>query len=77
MTLAEMARLCAASHMMAPPLAATEPRAFRIDSRAVEPGDLFLAIPGERVDGHQFVGEALQRGAVAALVMVTALRRRP
>lgn len=69
MTLAEMARLCAASHMMAPPLAATEPRAFRIDSRAVEPGDLFLAIPGERVDGHQFVGEALQRGAVAALVM--------
>lgn len=69
MTLAEMARLCAASHMMAPALAATEPRAFQIDSRAVEPGDLFLAIPGERVDGHQFIGEALQRGAVAALVM--------
>jgi UDP-N-acetylmuramoyl-tripeptide--D-alanyl-D-alanine ligase len=69
MTLAEIARLCAASHMMAPSLAATEPRAFQIDSRAIEPGDLFLAIPGERVDGHQFLGEAWQRGAVAALVV--------
>ncbi len=39
-----------------------------VDSRAAGPGDLFVAVPGERVDGHAFVGEALARGAVAALV---------
>lgn len=38
------------------------------DSREVEPGDLFVALPGERVDGHDFVAAAFQRGAVAALV---------
>lgn len=39
-----------------------------IDSRAVQPGDLFAALPGERVDGHDFVAAALQAGAAAALV---------
>ena len=39
-----------------------------IDSREVEPGDLFVALPGERTDGHQFVGAAFKQGAVAALV---------
>lgn len=39
-----------------------------IDSRAIEPGDLFVALPGERVDGHDFVAGALARGAAAALV---------
>jgi len=39
-----------------------------IDSRAVRPGDLFVALPGERVDGHEFVVEAAHRGAAAALV---------
>ncbi|MGE5236489.1 MAG: UDP-N-acetylmuramoyl-tripeptide--D-alanyl-D-alanine ligase [Acidobacteriota bacterium] len=39
-----------------------------IDSRAVRPGDLFVAIPGERVDGHDFLAEAAARGAAAALV---------
>lgn len=38
------------------------------DSRDVIPGSLFIALPGERVDGHHFVPEALKRGAVAALV---------
>jgi len=38
------------------------------DSRAAVPGSLFVALPGERVDGHEFVGEAMARGAVAALV---------
>lgn len=37
------------------------------DSRAVRSGDLFVAIPGVRVDGHRFVAEAFHRGAVAAL----------
>ncbi|TVS10247.1 MAG: UDP-N-acetylmuramoyl-tripeptide--D-alanyl-D-alanine ligase [Wenzhouxiangella sp.] len=38
------------------------------DSRAVKPGDLFVALPGERVDGHEFVAQACRRGAAAALV---------
>ncbi len=39
-----------------------------IDSRQVIPGGLFVAIPGEKVDGHAFVTQAFQRGAVAALI---------
>ena len=38
------------------------------DSRAVEPGDLFVALAGERHDGHAFVASAFDRGAAAALV---------
>ena len=38
------------------------------DSRAVKPGELFVALPGERVDGHDFVENAKKAGAVAALV---------
>lgn len=38
-----------------------------IDSRLVIPGSLFVAIPGERVDGHDFVSEAIGRGASFAL----------
>ena len=35
------------------------------DSRKVRDGHLFVAIKGEKTDGTQFVGEALERGAVA------------
>ena len=35
------------------------------DSRAVEPGALFFALPGKRTDGRRFVAQALERGAVA------------
>ncbi|MBI2862851.1 MAG: UDP-N-acetylmuramoyl-L-alanyl-D-glutamate--2,6-diaminopimelate ligase [Chloroflexi bacterium] len=38
------------------------------DSRQVRPGDAFVAIPGLRVDGHDFVDEAIERGA-SALVL--------
>ena len=37
------------------------------DSRAVKPGDLFAALPGEKVDGRNFIGDAIARGAVAVL----------
>lgn len=43
-------------------------RAVSTDSRTIEAGDLFIAIKGERFDGHHFVAEALARGAVAAVV---------
>lgn len=39
-----------------------------IDSRAVSGGELFFALPGERTDGHRFVGDAFARGAAAAVV---------
>ncbi len=38
------------------------------DSREVRPGDLFIAIKGERFDGHEFLPQALAAGAVAAVV---------
>jgi len=39
-----------------------------IDSRTVGPGDLFVAIRGPNMNGHCFAGEALSKGAVAAMV---------
>jgi UDP-N-acetylmuramoyl-tripeptide--D-alanyl-D-alanine ligase len=39
-----------------------------IDTRTLEKGDLFIALTGEARDGHEFVGEALGKGAAAALV---------
>jgi UDP-N-acetylmuramoyl-tripeptide--D-alanyl-D-alanine ligase len=41
---------------------------YSIDSRTVGLGQLFFAVKGERLDGHEFVGEALEKGAVAAIV---------
>jgi UDP-N-acetylmuramoyl-tripeptide--D-alanyl-D-alanine ligase len=38
-----------------------------IDSRAAVPGSLFVAIKGERADGHDFAAQAVQAGAVAVL----------
>src|SRR5438552_3057732 len=38
------------------------------DSRRVQPGDLFLALPGERFDGHAYLAQAAAKGAVAAVV---------
>jgi UDP-N-acetylmuramoyl-tripeptide--D-alanyl-D-alanine ligase len=39
-----------------------------VDSRQVIPGAMFVALPGERVDGHNFVGDAFHKGAGLALV---------
>ena len=41
---------------------------YSIDSRTVAAGELFFAVRGERLDGHDFVAAALERGAVAAVV---------
>ncbi|HVT19862.1 MAG TPA: UDP-N-acetylmuramoyl-tripeptide--D-alanyl-D-alanine ligase [Mycobacteriales bacterium] len=38
-----------------------------IDSREASAGSLFVALPGEHVDGHRFVGDAIRRGAVLAM----------
>jgi UDP-N-acetylmuramoyl-tripeptide--D-alanyl-D-alanine ligase len=39
-----------------------------IDSREVQPGDLFFALRGEREDGHEYVADAFSRGAAAAVI---------
>lgn len=39
-----------------------------IDSRQIEGGDLFFALAGERVDGHEFVASALDAGAAGAVI---------
>jgi UDP-N-acetylmuramoyl-L-alanyl-D-glutamate--2,6-diaminopimelate ligase len=48
-------------------------RGVRHDSRAVEPGDLFVARRGEKVDGARFVGGAVARGATAVMAARGAL----
>jgi UDP-N-acetylmuramoyl-tripeptide--D-alanyl-D-alanine ligase len=48
-----------------------EDRDFRevvIDTRKLEPGDVFAALAGQRLDGHQFVADAACRGAAGAIV---------
>lgn len=74
MTLKEMAAVLGAHELtgVPPELADSKPRAFRTDSRAVEPGDVFVCIPGEKVDGHDYALQALEKGAAALVV-----QRRP
>jgi UDP-N-acetylmuramoyl-tripeptide--D-alanyl-D-alanine ligase len=41
---------------------------YSLDSRGIAPGELFFAVKGERLDGHDFVEAALANGAVGAVV---------
>lgn len=50
---------------------------YSIDSRTVQPGELFFAVKGDRLDGHDFVAAALAQGAVAAVVRQDQLARYP
>ena len=43
-------------------------RGAAVDSRLVAPGQLFVALPGERTDGHRHLADAVRRGAAALLV---------
>lgn len=47
------------------------------DSRLVEPGALFVAVQGASVDGHRFIGAALERGAAAVAGTLDATRCMP
>lgn len=51
--------------------------AYSIDSRTIQSGDLFFAVKGERLDGHDFVERALGRGAVAAVVRKDTIQKYP
>jgi len=50
-----------------PPAERVEIRNIKTDSRRVEQGDVFVAVRGTSVDGHDFVGEAIAAGAVAVV----------
>jgi len=52
-------------------------QAYSIDSRTIGPGQLFFAVKGERLDGHDYVGAALEKGAVAAVVRKDQIDRYP
>lgn len=68
MTLDEVARAVGARHTTGDLGRAVG--GFSIDSRTLAAGDLFVAIRGPRFDGHDFVDEALVRGACGAIVAV-------
>jgi UDP-N-acetylmuramoyl-tripeptide--D-alanyl-D-alanine ligase len=48
-----------------------------IDSRTVREGELFFAFPGKRVDGHDFVEQALKKGAIGAVISKPILIKTP
>ena len=48
---------------------------YSIDSRTLAPGELFFAVKGERLDGHDYVEQALGKGAIAAVVAKEQLAR--
>ncbi len=50
---------------------------YSIDTRTIRPGELFFAVKGERLDGHDYVGAALEKGAAAAVVQKNELHRYP
>ena len=65
LTLGEIARVLESS----PPDPAELPvTGYSIDSRTLRPGELFFAVRGERLDGHDFVLPALEAGAAGAVV---------
>jgi UDP-N-acetylmuramoyl-tripeptide--D-alanyl-D-alanine ligase len=66
LTLAEIAEIVGGRLHLADP-AATVTGSVEFDTRALTPGSLFLALPGERVDGHDFAAQAVESGAVAVL----------
>ncbi|HTS14933.1 MAG TPA: Mur ligase domain-containing protein, partial [Candidatus Sulfotelmatobacter sp.] len=43
-------------------------RGAAVDSRRVQPGNAFVALPGARTDGHRFLADAVAAGATALLV---------
>ena len=64
MTLENIATACGVYHGD-PAKSKQEVTNIVIDSRKIEPGGLFIATKGERVDGHSFIGQVMEKGALA------------
>src|SRR5438270_3741256 len=65
LSLARIAELTAATGSFDPSAVA---QGYSIDSRTLAAGELFFAVRGERLDGHDFAESALKKGAIAAVV---------
>ncbi len=66
-TLAEIAEACGGTYVGDESLKDTAITSVERDSRAVKEGSLFLAIKGERVDGHDFIEKCFDSGAACAI----------
>lgn len=69
--------LIARARVLPPEAAGVEVKGLCTNSHACQGGDLFIGMPGTRVDGGEFWPSALEAGAVAALVSEQVLRQRP
>lgn len=67
MTLQAMAEACHGIYIGNPEDAKKEVTAITTDSRKAEPGGVFAAIRGERVDGHDFIPGVLKKGALCVI----------
>ena len=67
-TIENIVRACGGQFLGDSAALQTEITAVTRDSRTLTPGCLYAAIPGERVDGHDFVASSLENGAVCAIV---------
>src|SRR5664280_3134713 len=65
LTLSRTAEFMQATGEFAPAAVAS---GYSIDSRTLLPGELFFAVRGDRLDGHDFVEAALAKGAVGAVI---------
>lgn len=66
-TLAEIAAACGGQYVGSDDLRQTYITSVERDSRNIQNGSLFLAIRGERVDGHDFIEQCFESGAVCAV----------
>lgn len=67
MTIGEMLRACRGEWQGKEAVLSKAPTAIVTDSRQAGEGSLFLALRGERTDGHKFIPDVLQKGALAVL----------
>ncbi|MCD8231931.1 MAG: UDP-N-acetylmuramoyl-tripeptide--D-alanyl-D-alanine ligase [Clostridiales bacterium] len=67
MTLENIARACGGTYYGREPALTREVTGVVIDSRQVEEGFLYVAMRGERVDGHRFIPDVFEKGAAAVL----------
>lgn len=67
LTLENLARICHGVYCGSGEQQNMEVKSIVSDSRQAQPGSLFVAIPGERVDGHTFIEDVIAQGAMAVL----------
>lgn len=67
MSLKEIAAACGGTYHGDPALLSKEASSVAIDSRKVQKDTLFVAIKGARVDGHSFIPQVMDQGAICSL----------